>query len=753
MIQDIWIKEHQHLLLGGLIGIEREGLRVDQTGQIATTAHPEIFGCKLENPYITTDFSESQVEMVTPVMNSPKKAYNFLLNIMDVVEGTIGDELLWPSSMPPAIYDEEKIKISQYPHCDEGKSEESYRQFLARKYGKKKQLISGIHYNFSVHPEIVAMSGESREEVYLKIARNFMRYRWLLVYLFGASPKAHDTLIEELYPHAISLRNSSKGYTNEESIILSYNSIQEHVADFKKALEDQKVEFEKELYAPLRLRVKHGKTKVSEMLTEGIQYIEIRNLDLNPLEKIGISEETISFVYLFLLYCWYKDSPLSSHQALKESGDNNDQVALFGRDPLCQLKRNGQETAASQWATEILGEMATMVNKITDDPAWCQSVKSQQQKIEDKDNLPSNRVIAESLEKDFQQVFLEKAKVYKTEAGKQSYRLIGYEDLELSTQILMREAIKRGIAFKVVDRQDNFLQLKKGRHVEYVKQATKTSLDSYSTFLMMENKVVSKFVLDEKGIRVPKGEVYTTAKEAVSGFYHFKDKAVVVKPKSTNFGVGISIIKEAKELPIYEKAVSMAFEHDQAILVEEFIEGKEYRFLVMGDETVGILHRVPANVKGDGRQTIRELVVEKNLDPLRGKGYKTPLEKIQCGEPEKMFLAMQGKSFEDVPEKDEVVYLRENSNISTGGDSLDFTDDVHPAYKEIAVRAAKAAGAMICGVDLMLSDIKEAPNKNNHGVIEINFNPAIHIHDFPYQGKNRKVETKLLDLLFPPVYH
>lgn len=166
---------------------------------------------------------------------------------------------------------------------------------------------------------------------------------------------------------------------------------------------------------------------------------------------------------------------------------------------------------------------------------------------------------------------------------------------------------------------------------------------------------------------------------------------------------------------------------------------------------VGILHRVPANVKGDGKSNIRELVKEKNKDPLRGKGYKTPLEKIRLGESEEMFLKNNGLDFDYIPKKDEIVYLRENSNISTGGDSVDFTDEIHTSYKEVAIKCAKAARAKITGVDMMIKNIYEEENGDNYGIIEINFNPAIHIHCFPYKGENRKAGEKVIKLLFPEI--
>lgn len=299
-----------------------------------------------------------------------------------------------------------------------------------------------------------------------------------------------------------------------------------------------------------------------------------------------------------------------------------------------------------------------------------------------------------------------------------------YTKLELSTQILINEALDRKIQVDILDMEDNFIRLKKGDKVEYVKQATKTSLDNYIAPLIMENKEVTKIVLKENGINVPEGVTLKEASEAKEKFSLFYGKDTVVKPKSTNFGKGVIILKQLRSIEDFENAVNQAFEYDNSVMVEEFIAGKEYRFLVIGDETIAVLHRVPANVIGDGVHSIKELVDEKNKDPRRGQGYVKPLEKIVLGTIEKEYLSFSNRDFDYVPDKNEIVYLRENSNVSTGGDSIDFTDEILEGYKKIAVRAANAVGAKICGADIIINDINEEPNAKNHSIIELNFNPA-----------------------------
>lgn len=322
-----------------------------------------------------------------------------------------------------------------------------------------------------------------------------------------------------------------------------------------------------------------------------------------------------------------------------------------------------------------------------------------------------------------------------------------YEQLELSTQIIINEALNRDVDVEVLDWDDNFIRLKKGNIVEYIKQATKTSLDNYVVPLIMENKELTKLILREHGINVPDSVTVKNLDDAINLYSDFKNRDIVIKPKSANFGEGVLIIKDLKSKDVYINAIKDAFNYSKNVLIEDYVAGEEYRFLVVTDEVLAVMYRVPANVEGDGKHTIKELVNIKNQDKRRGKGYLTPLEKISIGPIETHNLISQDMDVNYVPKNGEVVYLRANSNLSTGGDSIDFTDLVHEGYKKIAIKSAEAVEAKICGVDIIIPDVNAKPDKNNHNIIELNFNPVIYPHNFPYMGQNRHVEKKILDLL------
>ena len=321
------------------------------------------------------------------------------------------------------------------------------------------------------------------------------------------------------------------------------------------------------------------------------------------------------------------------------------------------------------------------------------------------------------------------------------------EDLELSTRLIIHEAENRGFSVEILDKANNFIRISNNDRSEYIMQATRTRSDSYISPLIMENKLVTKIILGEAGINTPSGSSYLSIQSLIEDFPKWKNRAFVIKPNSTNFGKSVFLFPSGAAEKDFALAAESAFKADKQVLVEQLFEGKEYRFLVIGNYVRAVLHRVPANVTGDGNKTIAELVNDKNKNPLRGKGYVTPLEKLELGDEEKMYLDAQGFDFTSVPAYGETIYLRENSNISTGGDSIDFTDNIDPSYKDIAVAAAKAVDASICGVDLIAKDITRHADTDNYTVIELNFNPALHIHDFPANGKNRKVEKHVLDLL------
>ena len=728
------------------IGLEKEGQRILKDGTISKTDHPKVFGVRHENPYIQTDFAESQVELITTPENSEKSVLRVLNAVHEVtLKNMPADEFIWPLSIPAILPDESEIRVAQF----EKKSDVEYREYLVEKYGKYKQMVSGIHYNFQLDDKFMEKVAEItqkdlvdvKNEIYLKLARQFIRYQWILIYLYGASPLAEDKYFTNgLKPndYVRSLRTSRYGYVNDDDIKVSYSSLEKYIEDITGYVKNGNLIAEKEFYSSVRFR---GADTIVKFPKEGIKYMEFRLFDLNPFAPFGILEKDIRFVHLFLkTLVWLDEVNKETSESLGYEYSEN--VALT------HPYKNVPYEEEGIW---LLNQMKELVKELG---LFDNDIKLIDEKIDELQNpkITLGAKLLTEYEKDnnMSRVGMELAKKYKEEALREYYSLSAFANMELSTQAVIEDAIKNGIKVDVIDENDQFIRLENKDHIEYVKNGNMTSKDSYISPLIMENKVVTKKVLAEKTFRVPKGYEVSSLDEAIQKFNYIKNKPIVIKPKSTNFGLGITIFKNGtSSLENYSKAVEFALKEDKDILIEEFIEGTEYRFFVIEGKTEAVLLRVPANVVGDGKHTIRELVEIKNSNPLRGDAKKTPLKKIELGEIEKLQLAEQGLNFDSILPKNEVAYLRENSNISTGGDSVDKTDAVHESYKKLAVEITDAMMAKVCGVDLIIPDITEEINGENYGVIEANFNPMMMMHIYPHSGKSRRLSLNVLKMLFP----
>ncbi|GCF94583.1 glutathione biosynthesis bifunctional protein GshAB [Enterococcus florum] len=733
------------LLMQARYGIEKESQRVDLAGDLARTDHPAALGNRSFHPYIQTDFAETQLELITPVTDSVEEVLAYLLAIHDVAQRSMPEnEMMWPLSMPPALPEkEEDIEIAKL----ERHEDVLYRRFLAREYGKRKQMVSGIHFNFEFGLELIeALFQQQAElpslesfktELYMKVARNFLRYRWLLTYLFGATPLSEEGYFdEEDRPQepVRSIRTSRFGYVNRPDVKVSYASLDRYSEDLAENVAQGRLSEEKEFYAPIRMR---GGKKVADLFHTGIRYVELRNIDLNPFDRVGINAGEIQFIHLFMLYLMWTEEKKPADEWVEEGNRISDAVAL--EHPMHQ-------TAYLEEGRQLFAEMQQMAEELElDVQEVLDHYRSWLEKPEQ--TLAAHLFLAE----EGQAVLGQKlAKKYYDEAYAKPYQLAGFSEMELSTQSLLFDALQEGLEIDVLDRSDQFVSLKHQDHLEYVKNGNMTSKDTYIAPLLMANKTVTKDVLARAGFRVPNGETFTSLEAARKAYPRFVQHSFVIKPKSTNYGIGITIFKDGPSLEDFVSGLKIAFKEDESIIIEEFMEGTEYRFFVIDHQVKAVLLRIPANVVGDGEKTIKQLVEEKNQDPLRGSNHRSPLELIQLGDLEKLMLKEQGFTIDSVPESGQQVFLRENSNISTGGDSIDITDEVDESYKKIAIEAVAALGANISGIDLIIPD-KDKPfsEEGDYGIIEANFNPAMHMHIYPYAGKSRRLTLEVLRLLFP----
>ncbi|WP_410687040.1 bifunctional glutamate--cysteine ligase GshA/glutathione synthetase GshB [Avibacterium paragallinarum] len=756
-IQQTIKQNHLGLLFQqGSFGIEKESQRVHADGSIVTTEHPAVFGSRSYHPYIQTDFAESQMELITPPQKNLEDSLRWLSAIHQVVLRSIPeDEYLFPLSMPAGLPPEDKIQVAQLDNPEDV----AYREHLVKSYGKNKQMVSGIHYNFQLDPEFIQALFKLQDkeqsavrfqnDLYLKMAKNFLRYQWVLLYLLAATPTVQDNYFKQGNPlktgqYVRSLRSSQYGYVNAPEIKVSFDSIEQYVESLEHWVNSGKLIAEKEFYSNVRLR---GAKKARELLNNGIQYLEFRLFDLNPFEQYGISLADAKFIHYFvLLMIW-----------LDETVDQNGVELGKARLAEVALENPLAPTQYRQEGEALLHQLLAMLEDIHAPQEIRDIVQQKLQQFADPALTLGGRLV-QAIEKagDYQRLGAKLAQQYKANAFERFYALEAFDNMELSTQALLFDLIQKGIKTEILDEQDQFLCLQVGDHIEYVKNGNMTSKDSYISPLIMENKVVTKKVLHKAGFNVPQSMEFTSAEQAVANYGLFEGRAVVIKPKSTNYGLGITIFQQGvSNREDFAKAIEIAFREDKEVMVEDYLTGTEYRFFVLGEETLAVLLRVPANVVGDGKHSVAELVAAKNDHPLRGDGSRTPLKKIALADIEKLQLKEQGLTVDSIPDTGRIVQLRANSNISTGGDSIDMTDEMHPSYKALAVGITKAMGAAVCGVDLIIPDLHKPaePSLQSWGVIEANFNPMMMMHIFPYSGTSRRLTLNVIKMLFPELPH
>ena len=434
------------LLSQCLHGIERECLRVDGDGQLALTPHPAALGSALTHAQITTDYSESLLEFITPAEPDPATTLNDLEQTHRFVYSKLDGEYLWSPSMPCALPDEETIPIARYGSSHIGELKYVYRKGLALRYGKTMQCIAGIHYNFSL-PEALwqlqqQAEGDDRSARdyqsarYIALIRNFRRYSWLLMYLFGSSPALHQGFMrgrphqlqqldaDTLYlPYATSLRMSDLGYQSsaQSGLTPCYNNLSSYTDSLRQAvgtpypayveigakkdgewlqLNTNVLQIENEYYSNIRpKRVTYsGERPIQALMARGVQYVEVRCLDINPFLPLGIDLPEARFLDAFLLFCALQDSPLLEGGECRTCTDNFLKVVKEGRRPGLHLQRQGKPVELQAWASELLEQIQPLAELLDQSQAsdeHHQALQAQRAKVADVSLTPSAQVLAQ----------------------------------------------------------------------------------------------------------------------------------------------------------------------------------------------------------------------------------------------------------------------------------------------------------------------------------------------------------------------
>jgi glutamate--cysteine ligase len=426
-----------HVLASLRRGVEKECLRVRPDGALATTPHSPALGSALTHPHITTDFSEAQLELITGVHPDAEGCLAELKRVHQFVYREIGDEVLWCASMPCNLPAEDAIPIGRYGRSNIGRMKTVYRIGLAHRYGRRMQAISGVHYNFSLPEEAWPLAGRrDPNAAYFALIRNFRRHAWLLLYLFGASPAVCASFVEgrahelrelapgTLYlPHATSLRMGRLGYLSEaqDSLAVSYNDLAAYAASLHDALtkpypayeaigiregDDYRqlaaslLQIENEFYSTIRPKrvIRPGERPLHALRERGVEYVEVRAMDLDPFSAVGIAAETARFLDVFLLHCLLADSPPDTPHEIETIGRNKQRVATRGREPGLRLDRYHQLVELGEWAGQVLAEcepIAAALDAARGGRAHRDALAGAVHALGEPQSLPSARVLDE----------------------------------------------------------------------------------------------------------------------------------------------------------------------------------------------------------------------------------------------------------------------------------------------------------------------------------------------------------------------
>ena len=434
------------ILQGGSKGVEKESLRVTPDGRLARTAHPRALGSALTNEHITTDYSEALIELVTPPFTATWQLLQYLLDLHQFVYRHLGDELLWATSMPSAIESDADIPLAQYGNSHIGRMKTVYRNGLGLRYGRMMQAISGVHFNYSFPQpfwEAYADICGSRDHgsgfvsaSYFDLLRNYRRYGWIVLYLFGVSPVVCKSFIKgrnfELSdftantayePYATSLRMSDVGYRNrnQAGLAVSVNSLEEYVRDLTHAittphppyeqlgvkvdgqyrqLNANILQLENEYYSFIRPKrvARSGERPTKALLRAGVEYVEVRALDVSAFDPVGVNQNKLRFLEAFLALCLMKDSPPIGNSEQSSLDQNHITVARRGREPGLELSREGRAAAMRDWARELLDSLTGICEVLDRGDAsrpYTHALTVQAAKIEDVALTPSARLMSE----------------------------------------------------------------------------------------------------------------------------------------------------------------------------------------------------------------------------------------------------------------------------------------------------------------------------------------------------------------------
>ncbi|ETY73780.1 bifunctional glutamate--cysteine ligase GshA/glutathione synthetase GshB [Lactiplantibacillus fabifermentans] len=723
------------------MGLEVTMQRVNGHGELSTQPYPAIFGDQRQNRQIHNAFAQTQLKMTTPAMNDVSQLMAYLTGLNTTVRRQLAaDEYLWPLSSTPVLPDD----LTKIPLAEADELGFKRRQQQAKKYDITKLMTTGVHVNLSFNEQLFtrlytetfhqqySSYVEFRNAIYLKAAQGFVRMNWLIQYLFGATPTLQIT--DKTPAQRSSVHGPAGRYSQ---VVGDYTTIDRYVTKLQADVRQKSLLSISDFDGPVRFR---STGQLTTLARQGVYYLEFRGLDLDPTTATGVDQNAVEF--LRLLASYFVMMPALPATMVPKVSAQADQLTaqVTTEDPT-------QPSAQAQPALQVLDalrDFAAAHQLPASDLVLLDHLKK---RVADHQQTLSAQVAAKT---DALAWANHQAATFQTAAQAEPFKLPGFEQVDLSSQLLATAALARGIKVDQVAADTNILRLTHGDRAQLVVDGSGTDLNPQALTTVLQNKVAAKQVLAEHGVQVPASQTYHSANQLIDDYDRYV-AAGGIALKATDRSHAVVAFRIMPQRALFERVVRQLFEQAPAIMAEELIVASSYRFLVLGGKVRAIVERIPANIVGDGRSTVQTLLDNKNHRALRGPAFKYPQSQLKLGTIERYRLDSYHLDLDTVVGRGTQILLREDATFGNGADVLDATEDMHQSYIEAVEKLAAELNLQVAGFDVMIPNLyaELTPEHPEMAVyLGVHAAPFLYPHMFPMFGDAQPVASQLLDLLF-----
>ncbi|WP_048000155.1 bifunctional glutamate--cysteine ligase GshA/glutathione synthetase GshB [Lactiplantibacillus herbarum] len=723
------------------MGLEVTMQRVNGQGNLSVNAHPQVFGDNQRNRQLRQGFSATQLKFSTPAMRDLSALMAYLNGLNTAARRALKpDDYLWPLSSTPVL----PADLTTIPLADVDAVSFKRRQQQAKKYDVQKLMTTGAHVNLSFNEQIFTRLYaetfhqqyhsyvEFRNAVYLKVAQGFVRMDWLIQYLFGATPNLSVTDTER--PQRSSVHNRAARYSQ---VAGDYTAIDRYVTKLEAAVHDGQLLSVNDFDGPVRLR---STGQLTTLTRQGVYYLEYRGLDLDPTSPVGVDQNAVAFMRLLASY-FVMMPALPTAMVTKV----NEQAGQLSR----QVTAENPTTASVQAepAAQVLDALADFAKTYglpNEDIVLLEQLK---QRVTDPKKTVSAQV---AMQESALTWAMSQAQTYQAAALERPFELPGFTSLDISSQLLVQQALTRGIKTSVIDADANILRLTQQGQSQLVVAGSGTDLNPQALTSILPHKAAAKQVLTEHGVQVPASQTYHSANQLIDDYDRYVQAGGIVL-KAADHAHQVAVFRIMPERQLFEQVVHQLFEQNHSVMAEEVVVASSYRFLVIDGHVQAIVERLPANIVGDGRSTVQTLLDRKNERVLRGTAFKYPQSSLRLGTIERYRLESYNLTLDSVVGRGTQILLREDATFGNGSDVLDATDDMDTSYVQAVEKLVSELGLSVAGVDVMIPNLyaELVPEHPEMAVyVGIHAAPFLYPHCFPMFGEAQPVTGALLDALF-----